>query len=610
MSEVRQMLLGNELVFSKEMDLFNSLRKKYLMLSVEARKEAEEAYDTRLSGYASYVSSCRSVMDGVFERYLQMGVADIIRYGIYDIDEVVLKQEFEAEIGSECGQKVDEFVGKIRQIDAEQVAADQERKEMIQEAGPIGSTYVATSGNIAEDLGSIVGAQVEKVAINALFKGGTALVTGGMRAVEKKGAEKEKNALFSKNSTKIDVLEGMEQDVYMLHRTIARLINERTGVEHYYYAKGEDILRFEPICRNIMRGNFKSEEYPDLERQQIHNVILMNPYELRMYCYIMQEKGTITEELKSVMDYLCVDKVSLANSYLETKYNLADYTTYEAMVEIEKVVIAELEQFEVDDCDFSYEVASKKETLYIERRTFRQYTYETIEERDAAEKQFYEFIGEGFEEQELDELLEKYEETFHVGLVEKNQEDIRALLMLYISAKVEEFQDTVSLEYYVSYAQTKKEEHRLEQSELLDVFEKKYKKLARKEKINAGVSAAKDKLSATAGNVMGRGKDLMQKMPFGKKTSEDSEVEAVPDSETEVVENLTTEGKTENIVTPATEKKKFGLSGVKEMRFGFGNKGKGETAVMEEKPATKTCPQCGAVVKEAGKFCNKCGYRF
>lgn len=51
MSEVKQMLLGKELVFSKEMDLFNSLRKKYLMLSVEARKEAEEAYDEKLSGY-------------------------------------------------------------------------------------------------------------------------------------------------------------------------------------------------------------------------------------------------------------------------------------------------------------------------------------------------------------------------------------------------------------------------------------------------------------------------------------------------------------------------------------------------------------------------------
>ena len=41
MGEIRHMLLGKNLVFSEEMDLFNSLRKKYLMLSVEAKKKAD-----------------------------------------------------------------------------------------------------------------------------------------------------------------------------------------------------------------------------------------------------------------------------------------------------------------------------------------------------------------------------------------------------------------------------------------------------------------------------------------------------------------------------------------------------------------------------------------
>lgn len=376
------------------------------------------------------------------------------------------------------------------------------------------------------------------------------MITGGIRALEKKGAEKERKALFDKSSTRTDLLLGMEQDVYMLHRTIARLINERTGVEHFYYAKEEDRKRFEPICRNIMRGNFKGEEHPDLEQQQIHNVLLMNPYELRMYCYIMRENDGITDELRAIMEYLCVDKMALANSYLEDKYNLADYNTYEAIIEFEKAVVTELKQFEVDSCEFTYNLASKKELLYIERRTFRQYTYETIEERDFAEKQFVDFVGEGFVELELDELLEKYELTYDSEIVEKNKEDFRTALMSLISAKVDEIGNTEELAGYVAYAREKKEEHQLEQSEILNVFEKKYKKLERKEKIGAGVAAAKEKLTATAGNVMGHGKELMQRIPFSKKEK------------------------------------------------------------TEEKPQTKTCPQCGNIVKETGKFCNKCGHRF
>ncbi|MBP3617444.1 MAG: hypothetical protein J6J38_05335 [Lachnospiraceae bacterium] len=652
MGEVRKLLLGKELVFTKEMDLFNSLRKKYLQLSVEARKKADEVYDANLDGYASYVALCRSIMNDVFDTYLQIGVADIIRYGIYDIDEVVLRQEFEAEIGSEYGQKVDEFVGRIEAIDAEQAAADQERKDMIRNSGPIEGSYVSMSGNFASDMGNIVGNQIETAAINAVFKGGTALLTAGVRAIEKKAAEKERNALFSKSSTKNDVLEGMEQDVYMLHRTIARLINERTGVEHYYYAKEADVLRFEPICRNVLRGNFKAEDLPGLETEQIHKVLMMNPYELRMFCYVMKENGGITDELKNLMDYLCVDKASLADTYLEEKFSLADYSTYEAMVEFEKVVAAELVQFGVTECNFTYDVASKKETLYIARRTFRQFTYDTIEERDFAEKQFYEFLGEGFMELELDELLEKYDATYDNALTEKNRDDFQAMLLEYISVKVDEFRDTESIAGYVTYAQGKKLEHGLEKSELLDVFERKYKKLNRKEKFNAGAAAAKEKLAATAGSVMGKGKGFIKKLPFGKKKKE----EVIDGTAVELSSETVTAATEEGTAKPKKEKKKLNISGVKDK---LPKKEKGSTdaeqeseaaiakvveehklvtpeaaaeeksAVVETKeeatpvaapasvtenptvaPATKPCPQCGAAVKATGKFCSKCGYRF
>lgn len=603
MSEIKHKLLGKDLVFTKEMDLFNSLRKKYLTLSVDAKKKAEEAYDNNLSDYSSYVSSCRKIMDCIFDEYLKMGVADIIGYGIYDIDEVILRKEFVEECGSDYTDAIDAFVGEINRIDMEQMALDQERKAMIRDAGPIEASYVSMSGNFAEDMGSMVSSQVETTAINAVFKGGTALITGGIRAMEKKQAEKDRNMLFEISSTKSDLLEGMEMDVYMLHRTIARLINERTEVEHYYYAKEDACTSFEPIIRNIMNGNFKRTDAPNLERDQIHNVLTMNPYELRMFCYIMKENGGITEELKTLMDYLCVDKASLADSYLETKFNIDDYTTYEEMVEFEKVVLEELVQFGVEECNYTNAVASKKERLYIERRTFNQYVYDTIEDRDEAEKQYYEFIGEGFNDFALDELLEKYEETYDEALYEKNRDDFRNIIVALISGKMDDFVDTASMESYMTYCKDRMAEHNLETWNVNEVFAKKYKKLERKEKFDAGVAAAKDKIAGAAGNVMGKGKELMNKMPFGKKDkTENTESAPAIEDKKETIE----------VENSAPEKKKFSFGG-------FGKKANKEvepeaetvdTPVVSAPIETKSCPQCNNAVKATGKFCNKCGYRF
>ena len=90
MGVTKKALLGKELIFTEEMDLFNSLRKKYILLSKEARQKAEEEYDGKITGYSEYRSYTKSIMDELFEQYLTVGVHDIIGYDINDIDEVVL----------------------------------------------------------------------------------------------------------------------------------------------------------------------------------------------------------------------------------------------------------------------------------------------------------------------------------------------------------------------------------------------------------------------------------------------------------------------------------------------------------------------------------------
>ena len=101
-------------------------------------------------------------------------------------------------------------------------------------------------------------------------------------------------------------------------------------------------------------------------------------------------------------------------------------------------------------------------------------------------------------------------------------------------------------------------------------------------------------------------KELMQKIPFGKKTATDENgVET---------ENATSENTVKTSVAEAAgaagEKMKLGLSGAKDMVSGFAGKVKNDIDNATQKPATKACPQCGGMVKETGKFCGKCGYRF
>ena len=645
---VKKTLLGKELVFSESMDAFNSLRKKYLMLSTEAREKAESVYDTYVNSYSSYMRNCRLLMDEIFEQYLQIGVADIIKYGIYDIDEVVLKWELEKEFGVGYDNEISGFESSISEIEEEERGAAAERATAVRDARLVDGTLVASQGNLVSDAAGIIGSKISAGIMNSIAKGGTALVSAGVGALEKKAAENNKTNLFYTSTTKKGLLDGLERDVYMLHRTVARLINKRTGIEHYYYSKEEELACVEPVCRNILRGNFKNSDDTTLEIQQIHNVLMINPYDLRIYGYIIGEYGGMTGELLAIMDYLFVDKPSLVSSYLETKYDLNDYKTYEEIVEFEKVVKAELLAFAITECEYSDNMAKKKERLYIERRTFHHHTYDTIEERDFAEKQYDEFVGDGFAVLDMDGLLERENATYEQELLETNRDYIRQELLEAIEVVVEGFKDSESLSIYVIYAKNKQKEHRLVKYEVLNVIEKKYKKLVRKEKLEAKMADIKGKIlsffKSWKNGVKRFWQKITVKLPFGKnasigkkKTVTKKDKEAKNDKpqievDTVNVETVVTpevivapvlQAVPEVIVTSATPEAPAvpeavvtpEIQAVAEAVATSETPSTETATVTADKPVkpaveTKSCPQCGNQLKAAAKFCSKCGYRF
>jgi hypothetical protein len=200
------------------------------------------------------------------------------------------------------------------------------------------------------------------------------------------------------------------------------------------------------------------------------------------------------------------------------------------------------------------------------------------------------------------------------------------MLVTLISIKVDEFKSTESMTSYMEYCQEKMAEHNLTSWDVTDVFQRKYKKVERKEKFDAGVAVAKEKISAAASNVMGHGKELAGKLPFGKKNNDAPKAEIECKEEPKAQENVpvqdnapapvpasvTATAPAPATAEPAKEKKKFGFNP-------FEGKKKQEStptpavpapAAPAATPETKTCPQCSATIKATGKFCNKCGYRF
>lgn len=523
MGDITKTLVGSEIVFNDKADKYNTIRKKYLELSVEAKEKVSAYYDDNIKSIDDYRNGCFRGIADIYNTYLKAGVIELISHGIYDVDEVVLDEETKKDFASRWRAAFNDVSDQLNRIDLEQIAADEERKDMIHSAGDTVHTVgFMSDGNPIHDLGTMASSAASDMAVNAVLAGGTALITAGFRKMEKKQAEKDKQDIFERGSTKQNILIGIEEDVAMLHRTVARIVNERNG-ECFYYISEENKAKNEPIVRNILAGNFNYEtSNPRLEADKIKEILTANPYEIRIYSYVMKNDGCLTAEMKDILNYLCIDMATMADHYLRGVYSLLDYNTYEDVCDFEEVVKKEMEPFGVDNCKFLYEVQEKRQRLFDIRRTFRGNLYETIELKELVEEQYNNFFAEDENpaEMELDELVAKYYSTLDESIYEHNREDLQIYLMGFIDGKMDVFKESVELNPYIEEAQAQIDEHNCSGLSLMDSYTKKLKRLISKEKFNEGVANAKAGAMAAGAAAMNMGKGLVSKMPFAKKNAE------------------------------------------------------------------------------------------
>ena len=581
-------LLSDHITWDVATDRYNALRTEYYEMSKVAIAEAKIAFDEKITSLDLLCSLTSSLYEDLFKKYLKTSVRKLVEFGIYNIDEVVLLEIVESRYDLRYKCVLANIKNQVYGIDAEvrekEAAGKETVNSLLKTSGElagsgasdmaIGATYESSGDFASGMLGAAAGAA------GLLVAGGAALYNNHQNKIAQEEAEKKKASLFEDESNRNELCEAFAYDVFVLYETVGAIVNERLEDSgYYYYPTEEQLCALEPICRNLFEGNFNNvSDKPNLERDMIYHIMQVNPYDDRVYSYILMKEDTLTDELKEIINYLNIDMPKLADAYLYLRYRLDEFDTYEAICDFEPVVEKEMNMFGINEGAFYNEFIDIKQQLFEKRRTFNGFVYETIEDRDNAEVQYNKFFEDGkeIEELSLDEAIQKYYATLPDNIYPKNREDLQAIFMHQITNSFDTLTTSVMVEPYIVDAEQKRIVFQYAELALITELSKYKKKLETKEKMEETVAAAKEKAAevagaakekagAMAGLAKNKSKEFMSKLPFDKKKKAEAEA-SQPQIEAAVTQ---------------------------------------ETVVD-----TKFCPQCGNSLKATAKFCGKCGNRF
>lgn len=561
--------LGDEITWDVATDRYNSLRADYYVMSQEAEKAAKSTFEEKIDSVETLCDLGINTYEELFKGYLKKSVMKLVELGIYDIDEEALSEIVNSSNPLKYRTTLQSIINQVAEIDAsvraKQEAGQETVNSLLKGSGEMAGTGASelVTGNLYSSEGDFAAGMLDVTAgaVGLLAAGGAALYANHQNNKAQEEAVKSKSRIYNSESNRESIYTSFAQDVFELYEKVGRIANERLEDHgYYYYAVTEELEKLEPVCRNVLGGNFTDK--PELEREMIFRILHTNPYDSRIYSYLIKKNGSITDELREIITYLSVDMKMLADTYLSEKYSIDEYETYESICEFENTVIEELKPFGIDNCKFYIEITNKKQKLFIVRCTFNDFIYDTIEERDKAEAQYNDLLGDiaSLQEMNLDAVIEKYYATLPEDIYPKNREDLQTIYMGRILSCLTEITSSAMAEEYIVAAEQKRVEYQFEELSLIKELTKHKKKLETKEKMAETMAAAKEKASAVAGMAKDKGKELLSKVPFGKKkTVENADV---------ATEQISTQEESVEASEPK-ENKKTGFGAMKNL-FGSG----------------------------------------
>lgn len=559
-------VLNEEITLTDEATSYNEIRCKYQKFALKSKQLMGDCYDKKITSCEIFQS--RQVIDEIFHVYkafLTEGVLDLISYGIYDVDEIELEKKCVEKLGLNSVHEYQKIADVLGEIDKQQGRKDQQRKDLISDAGhTIRTTAYYTSGDTFSNLGYMVKNEAENMVVNAGIAAATSLITSGIRKLERNEAEKKKNSIYSMSSVKTNIIDGLEKDVFNIHFIVVDLINElRTTV--YTRIEDKEKEKIEPILRNILHHNFtKGVENDDLERKMILEYFIKDSYEPRLYVYMLEKLDGDIDALRDLINYFGIHMEIIADSYIRSKYGNDVCNSYEEAVRFKEKVHEELKIFDIESCDFYHEVLALEEQLFIVRRTFHNRVIESIELRDQMESEYNAIYEDKMlAEFDIDDVIRVYFETYNRSMFEYNRIDIRQELLDRLNLLLKDVKDVAVVEEYITQVTEMKVYYGIEEIELIKALEKKGKSLG-----------LKIRVKGAAGSVVLKGKDITNQFVDRSK-------------------NFSSTVKAE------TGKKMTQLKNI----------GSEKSDAYIEAEEKRICPQCGASAEKDDIFCLSCGMK-
>ncbi len=616
-TEKRFNLFGKELVFDERTVAYNNIRKKYAALARENELLVEDFYDKEIKSIEAYRKKVPIFCNARMDDYINIGVVELVANGICNIDDVILAEEFEKDWDSCWKAAFDNFDEKIGDVEIRQAERKLESQKAIEAAGnTVRTTGFFGNGSILQEMAAIGSAKVHDAVINGAAKGITKLVTNMADKQADNQDEREKERIFKSPINKIELVNGLKQDIFMLHKTVARLINENVSIK-YYYASTDILAKNEPIVRNALRGNFVTEQ-PDtaLMETRVRELLQANPYDLRLYGYMVKFKGGVTEEIRTMMNFFEVSISDLADAFLRSMYNIADYPTYEDSERLVHEIERDLKGFGVTECYLLKEAKDHRDRLYEIRRTYHNHIFNTIEERDAAEAEYKAFFADkNLMEMNIDEIVDLYVETMKADLMPANAEYIRIELTDFADPLIYRMKSIVDINKAVDTIEFYAEKHGDDVSPIIEIFAKRRKTLEARAKILAILAAIRSWFVGIFLKIKLKIKSLRERKTAAKQIKAEAAPAVQPEPVAEVkaapAPVVQPEPAAEVYAAPAPVVQPVPAAEVQATPAPVVQPESAAEAQATPAPAeTKDCPQCGKKVKINGKFCGKCGYRF
>lgn len=420
MSKVKFNLLGKKLVISEARDRYVTLRKRYDQLAIEMAKEYEKLYyketEETVDDEHGYDEGCE-----VIEKAIHITIEEFKERGIYEIDETVLKQKYFYEYNDwkKYFRKVNKyyldnrssFEEEIEEV-AEAVETADEFKQAVPSEEQEGEAFPEIKGDAEKE--AIDKGVDEKPALDKMGSAVKTVKELGAKVMSSINLGASKPSIYKDAETFARLQQGVYTNVFNIHYAVMRALMRLKGYEYSY------VTQLNNDKANAI-VNHLDKITTDLSTTII-GVLEADPFDIDIYEYMIKKGLDKKAELAPIAEYFGVNIKGVVNSSLLAYYNEAEKDTEEQLKSIEQYIVKSMESYHLKSCEALDKTRERLKNIDIEKRTFKDYTYHTREEKHLAEKEDSKLKERckninNYNREELRQLREALQEENHIGNV-------------------------------------------------------------------------------------------------------------------------------------------------------------------------------------------------